>query len=163
MHRVTYPKQGTPEELKEARRQSHTWGRMPSSRAGGWPIRKGAKAGHGCMLAPGACGLCRHRGSHTPKGSMLGLMLCFSIMKFVNTFWARDPAFPSCTGSHKLHSQFCSSEIQLCHLREEQSQGNPLAFPRLTFCFCETQGMIPTSNTLLWERIKIVNYSCIVW
>lgn len=82
-----YPKQGTPEELKESRRQSHTWGRMPGSRAGGWPVGKGAKPGPGCRLVPGAYGLCHHRGPHTPKGSMLGLILCFSIMKFVNTFW----------------------------------------------------------------------------
>lgn len=78
-----------------------------------WLVGQFARA---LKLAMGACWLqgcvgCAVTGSHTPKGSMLGLMLCFSIMKFINTFWARDPAFPSCTGSHKLHSQFCSSEI----------------------------------------------------
>lgn len=60
--------------------------RFKSRRLAGWQGCY-AKPGRGRRLAPGAYGLCHHRGPHTPKGSMLGLMLCFSIMKFVNAFW----------------------------------------------------------------------------
>lgn len=75
----------------------------PEAAAGSWPVMLDLALGAGWPHGRVGCALSV---PHS-KGLHAWFNALFHRREMVHTFWTTDPAFSSCTGSHKLCSRFC--------------------------------------------------------